>query len=124
MSKSSELDRTAKLYILDCIDNSGFNDDTLNTQEKIDFLKETFYSEYKWRIDQMGEQKAMAVYISGLPSSFNIAYSNDDILKLAVKWGSIPEDYTENQAYKIIENWFNFVAAKTCQLFKGFRIPK
>ena len=68
MSKSSELDKQAKLYILSCISNE--EDAPMSTQEKIDSLKETFKAEFEWRANQIGQQKAMAEYIAGLPTYF------------------------------------------------------
>lgn len=58
----------------------------------------------------------------GLPSSFNIAFTNYDILQLAYKWGSLKETDTESRKDKIIANYFNFIAVKTFQLFKKYKI--
>ena len=118
MSKSSELDKAAKLYILDSIDCEG------TTQEKIDFVRECFNSEYGWRVDQVGEVRALIDWLQGLPSAVNIAFYNDDIVSLAKAWGSIPEDATEKQEDKILENYWNFIANKLSQLMHGYRIPK
>ena len=124
MSKSSELDKTVKQYILDNIDDDYCETKTGLTVDRIAALKRAFYAEFGWRVDQLGEQKALAEWLQGLPSAVSIDFYNHDILDLAVKWGSIPKDYTEKQADKILDNWFNFIAAKTCQLFSGYRVPK
>jgi hypothetical protein len=65
--------------------------------------------------------KALAEYYSGLPSICNIEYRHFAILELAVKWGSIPEDATEKEEDKILENWFLFIANKTLQLFRKYK---
>ncbi len=127
MSISSELDKTVKLYILECISSEGYDEEPYfnkceTHQEKIDFLQARFKSEYQWSIDRVGEQKAMTEWLQGL--SINIDYMNWDILKLAEKWGSIPEHPTQAQEDKILNNWFIFIANKTLQLFRGYRIPK
>ena len=125
MSKSSVLDRTAKNYILDNIDNSSYSDKELDTTEKkIAFLKESFYDEYGWRVAQVGEHKALIDWFQGLPSSCYVDFQNYEILELAKTWDSIPEDATEKQEDKILDNWWNFIAVKTGQLFSGYHIPK
>ena len=124
MSKSSELDKTVKLYIIEAIDPDYVEAEENNIIELIYGLKTAFYAEYGFMVDRVGEQKALAEWLQGLPSAVSIDFYNHDILDLAVKWGSIPKDYTEKQAEKILDNWFNFIAAKTCQLFSGYRIPK
>lgn len=127
MSKSNELDKVSKLYILDCIDSEGYEDCTYfnqceTAQDKINFIQARFKSEYQWRVDQVGEQIALTDWLQGL--AINIDYMNYNILNLAVKWGSIPENATEKQEQKILDNWFNFIAAKIGQLFRGYRVPK
>ena len=121
MSKSSDLSKVAKQYIIDSIDNSGYSDQKLGEQEKIKFLRDTFRIEKQWEIDQIGELKALASHIQGLPSYFNIEYRNHEILKIAVKWGSLPVDATEQQEQKILDNWPNFIANKTTQLFRTIK---
>jgi len=124
MSKSSELDQKVKRYIIDCIDGSGYDVELKTTAEKIDFLRDCFEREYGHEIKRQGQQKALAEYFAGLPSCCTVAFYNTDILALAVEWGSLPENATEKQEDKILENWFSFIAAKTVQMFNGYRVPK
>jgi hypothetical protein len=42
-----------------------------------------------------------------------------EILELAKEWGSLPADATERQEQAILDNWFNFAANKTAQLFRA-----
>jgi hypothetical protein len=122
MTKRVKLDRTAKEYILDAIDSEGYEIRTETEAEKIAFLADTFQKEYGFAIKRYGAQKALAEWIMGLPSAFNIDFENYKILQIAVEWGSLPKDYTEKQADKILANWFNFISAKTLQLFRKHKI--
>jgi hypothetical protein len=110
MSKSSELDKAVKLYLLECIEGD------------IETTKDRFTSEYGWRIDRIGKIRSIAEWLQGL--ALNIAFYNHDIIELAKAWGSIPEDATEKQKQKILDNYWIFMANKLHQLFEGYRVPK
>ncbi len=120
MSKSSELDRAAKIYILQCISETT-EGEPMNIQESLIYINKRFESEYGWRVEQVGPQKAMRDWLQGL--AINIAFYNCDIIDLAIEWGSLPTDHTEKQAYKITGNYFNFIACKLLQLINGYRVP-
>jgi hypothetical protein len=122
VSKRVKLDRTVKQYILDCIDSENYDIKVNTDKEKLQFLFNTFQSEYKWQIERVGQYKAFTEWLMGLPSAFNVEFQNYDILQLAIKWESLPKDYTEKQADKILENWFNFITVKTFQLFRKHKI--
>ena len=98
-----------KNYILDCIDSE---DDLINKEltkeEKIKYLFDRFYSEYGFMVERVGKQKAIAEWLSGL--AIDIAFTNYDIVKLAVKMGSLDEDPTEKERDQIVNNYFNFIA--------------
>ena len=64
----------------------------------------------------------MIEWLQGL--ALPIAFYNSDILQLAKDWGSIPHDATEKQEYKILDNYWRFMAAKILQLIDGYRVPK
>jgi hypothetical protein len=121
--KNMKLDKVVKDYILDAIDCTQYEGvECKDGKEYLAFLYKTFKAEYGWNIERVGEVSAFKEWMQGLPSSFNIDFENYKILQLAVKWGSIPENYTERQADKILENWFNFIAVKTFQLFKHYKV--
>lgn len=105
-------------YILNSIDADGYDNDApmSTTKEKLAFLDKTFRAEYGWAISRMGYQNAMKEWAQGLPSAFNVAYLNYEIIKLAYEWGSLSTGASEKEEYKIVENWFNFIAAKTTML--------
>lgn len=118
MSKSTELSKAAKKYLIDSI--AWDECDDMTAAEKIAFCKSEFerVANYPYNIKRFpNEQNRLADWLAGLPIS--IAYTNYDILQLAVAWGSIPADYSEKQAEKILENYFNFMAAKLLQLFNA-----
>ncbi len=120
MSKSSELDRAAKTYILQCISETT-EGESMTIQESLDYINKRFESEYGWRVKQVGPQRAMIDWLQGL--AINIAFYNCDIIKLAVEWESLPLNHTEKQADKITDNYFNFIACKLLQLINGYRVP-
>ena len=124
-AKGNQLTRQAYAYILKSIDSSEYKDEEYfnkceTDKDKIKFLNAVFNAEYGFFINRLGEQKAVEEWLRGLPSSINIDFNYSDILAIAIEWGAIPENYTESQADKIIKNWFNLIAAKTCQLFRKY----
>ena len=122
MSKSTELDKKVKSYILSTIEDDGNGTELNNNAEKCSHLKERFSAEYGWRVNQVGRQKAMIDWLQGL--ALNIEFMNYRILKLAVLWGSIPDKATTKQENKILDNYWSFMAVKTLQLIDGYRVPK
>jgi hypothetical protein len=106
-------------YILGCIDLEG------SDAEKLEYLRERFVSEYCHanNLKYYGSyQKCLAGWIAGRPSCFNVDFENYRILELAREWGSIPANASERMEDKILGNWFNFIAAKTLQLFRKNQI--
>lgn len=115
---ASKLDSKVFPYILNAIDCEGYNVECNTPEQKLQFLYDTFKSEYGWNISRMGTQRAFAEWLQGLPSSFNIDYTYSDIIRLGKKWGSIPQDATERQEDKLTDNWWNFITVKTFQLMR------
>jgi hypothetical protein len=72
-----------------------------------------FYSEYNHEIQRYGEQVAMKNWLSGL--ALDIPYYNEDILQLALFFGSIDSLNNDKVNNKIINNYFNFIACKILQ---------
>jgi len=56
--------------------------------------------------------------------AIDIAYTNYDIVELAKKWGSLSDNPTNAECEWITSNYFDFMAAKTIQLFNGYRLPQ
>jgi hypothetical protein len=120
--KNMKLDAYAKAYILNCIDGSGYDRDLTTDYGRLKFLVETFDSEYQWHIKQVGPQKAFSEWLTGLPSACTVEYRNFEIIQIAKQWGSIPEDASEAQEQKILDNWFSFLANKALQMFKKYKV--
>jgi len=125
MSKSSELDQTVKLYIISRIDSDGYDvPEPKTTAQKIAFVQDCFNKEYGFNIAQVGRQTAVMNWLQGLPSAMSIEYMNHNILIMAETWGSLPPNASEVKQDKILDNYWNFMAAKLCQLFDGYHVPK
>jgi len=125
MSKSTELDKKAKLYLLDAMRSyleDDYEIDTFNNNEIIDFIKSDFYSTHQWSIDRYGRQKSLTDWLQGLALPIDFYYC--DIIQLAKDWGSIPHNATQKQEDKICDNYWSFMANKLGQLFDGYRVPK
>ena len=124
--KTKDLNAKVFPYILDCIDSEPYEVKTETEKEKLEFLYNTFISEswheYNQKYYKGNIVNGFAGWIAGLPSIFNIDFTNFNVLQLAVLWGSVPEDACEKQEEKILNNWFNFIACKTFQLFKKYKI--
>ena len=112
-------------YIFDCID---FSDYDINPETEKEQLQEVFnefnrVAVYPNNLKRFGNYQLMfADYLMGLPSNFNVDFENYKILKIAKKWGSIPEEATEKQEDKILSNWWNFIASNTFKLFRKYKI--
>jgi len=97
-----------KKYILGTIE-TGINDEPLKTdQEKIKYIFDRFNSEYGFMIERVGKQKAMSEWLSGL--ALDLEYYYSDIIKLAIKMGSIDENPSEKMQSKICEKYWDFMA--------------
>jgi len=102
-------------YIVSCISSE---DVELTTDlEKVNHCYNRFVDEkWHWEKKQRGAnlQKSFADWLQGL--AIAIDFENYRIIELAKEWGALPIDATEKQEDKLLENWFNFFAAKFLQL--------
>lgn len=126
MSRSTELDTKAKLYLISAM-RDYLNDEivdayNLPSRDIIATVKNRFNSEYGWLVERYGEHNALTDWLQGL--ALPIEYSDYDIINLAMSWGSIAKTATPLQKYKITENYWSFMANKLRQLFDGYRVPK
>ena len=123
--KRSELNKVVFAYILDAIDGEGYGKTLTTEVEKLSFLAATFKGEYCYpeNLRYYGScQETLKNWIMGLPSSFNIDYENYRIIELAKLWDCLPQDATDKQEDKILDNWFNWIATKTIQLMKKHNV--
>jgi len=125
--KTAELNNKVYPYIMDAITPENYEVICNSDKEKLQFLYNTFITEYWHEYNKKYYKNIISAFSSwlmGLPSCFGIDFENYVILQIAKKWGSIPENATERQEDKILENWFNFIACKTFQLFKKYKIDQ
>ena len=123
MTNSMATDRHIKTFLINSIDASGYDAEPQTVAERIAFLHDTFNSEHGYYVERIGQQAAVALWLSGLPSALPIPCYYGDIIALAVETGGLVADHTGKQADEIYQNYFNFMAAKVCQLFNGCRVP-
>jgi hypothetical protein len=118
-SANAKVKAKINAYILNCIDGEAYERTPETDQQKLLFLATTFKSEYCYKnnFKRYGTvQRIMAEWIMGLPSCFNVAFYNSDILEIAKTFGNLPETMTEKQEQKVIDGWFMFIAGKTLEL--------
>jgi hypothetical protein len=105
----TEYKKNYKSYILDCLDSEDdLIDKSLTEQEKINYLFDRFNSEYGFMVQRVGKQNALAEWLSGL--AISIDYYYEDIIKLAVKMGSIDANPSEELQERVCNNYWNFMA--------------
>jgi hypothetical protein len=104
----TEYKKNYKKYILDCVELDCEEKPIKTDEEKIKYIFDRFYSEYGFMVERVGKQKAIAEWLSGL--AINIECYYGDIIKLAVKMGSIDENASEKIKDKVCENYFPFMA--------------
>jgi hypothetical protein len=110
-------------HILDNIDNSGYGGESLaSDKDKLQFLAETFKSEYGWAIARYGVTGAMKEWLSGLPSSIHVPFYNHDILEKAEQWGMIDKNATDDQQYEFLEEWFWTYAREIHKMMREFKV--
>lgn len=106
--------------ILAMIDN-----EKVTPEGKLFELFQAFRSEYNTPYSQKvypSVQDRLEQWLRGLPSIINHPFSNYDILQWAIKIGTLPENHTEKQADKILENYWRWLAASIVQLGSKFKV--
>jgi hypothetical protein len=89
-------------------------------KDRLQFVMDCFKSEYCFdnNLKLYGSvQNTFANWLMGIPSAFSVAIYHQEILELAKTWGDLKENATEKDEQKILDNWFNFCAAKFLQLY-------
>lgn len=118
MRLTKEQNQTVRQYIIDSIDSEPYEVETETDQEKLAFLYKTFQAEKGWEIER-GSKPVIEIFkdwLQGLPTCFNIEFENYKILELAKSWETLPENPTEKQEDKILNNYWHFIANKTMLL--------
>ena len=104
----TEYKKNYKKYILDCVQLDNEEKELKTDQEKINYIFDRFNSEYGWNIERVGKFKAMSEWLSGLALPIEFYY--DDIVKLAIKMGSIDENPSDKLRYRVEQGYFDFMA--------------
>ena len=104
----TEYKKNYKNYILSTIETDGEDKPLKTEKEKIDYIFNRFNSEYGFMIERVGEQKALAEWLSGL--ALDIEYYDDAIVDLAIKLGSINSDPSNKLRTQVNQNYWNFMA--------------
>jgi len=104
----TEYKKNYKNYILSNIHEDIEGNPISSEADKINYIFDRFNSEYGWRVNQVGKAAAMVDWLQGL--ALNIEFYNDEIIKLAIRLGSIDENPSEKLQDRVIENYWNFMA--------------
>jgi len=114
-------DQAAKRHILDAARHSW--DDNNETPPASNFeLCEHIKQRFDHEAQHNGEQAACCNWLQGL--ALNIEFMNHNILELAQDWGALPVNPTEKQQAQILKGYWDYMAAKTLQLMRGYHVPK
>ena len=97
-----------KEYILSCIEDDIDGKPLKSDTDKINYIFKRFYSEYGFRVQQVGKFAAMTDWLQGL--ALNIEYWDDAIIDLAIRLGSIDENPSEKLQHKVSANYWRFMA--------------
>ena len=104
----TEYKKNYKNYILSTIETDNEDKPIKTDNEKIKYIFDRFNSEYGFMINRVGKQKAMSEWLSGL--ALNIEFYYDDIVKLAVKMGSIDPNPNDKLRNRVEQGYFDFMA--------------
>ena len=104
----TEYKKNYKEYILNCVQTDNEDKPFKTDQDKINYIFDRFYSEYGFMIERIGKQKAMSKWLSGL--ALDIEHYYDDIVKLAIKLGSIDENPSDKIKQKVEQGYFDFMS--------------
>lgn len=105
--------------ILDAVRQDDGMENASN-QQLVAHLHKRFKSEYGYRVQQVGAMTAMTDWLQGL--AINIPYMNYEIIELAKKEGSLPQNATDAQEQKILDNYWHFMANQVLKLFRKYKV--
>jgi hypothetical protein len=107
-----------KKYLLSIIDFEGYDLDPQpqSDNERVLAAYKIACQEVGYIQEREGKQAMIEYWFSGLCAIVPLPYLYCDIIPLAKKWGSLPENPTEKQESKICENWFKYLACQFCQM--------
>lgn len=114
-------------FIIESINTEGHDVNPQTEREKLQFLANCIYNEkIKFHKDWLryygNLQNCLKDWLQGVPGAINLPIYYSEIMELAVKFNSVPENYTDKQYEKIISNFYSFIACKILQLFSKYDI--
>jgi hypothetical protein len=128
MKSRTDKSNSVKSYILENLeipDGHGNTPENPTTKEVLTFhyLEFRRVANYDHNLRRYPNEIArFADYIMGLPSGFNTAFTNYDILRLGEQWGFLDEHSTEKKQEVFIAGWFNHIANKFFQLCRKYEV--
>jgi len=124
---TKDLNQLVFTYILDdcipCVEDlrNEYNVSLINDKERVSFVYETFKenANHPYNLQRFpNEIERFGDWLRGVPGVMDVDQWNESQIHLAKKWGSIPQNATESQENKIVNNFYNFIANKFFQLKK------
>jgi hypothetical protein len=123
-------DKNYSKYLLSFAIENRLKDDNkthYNLEMRKHYLRDKFYNEAGYQVEKVGLQKALADWLAGLP--LNIPYTNGEIVKFSVYMGSanptkckMEGDFNAYE-WKIINNYWLFMANQIIKIFKSIKKP-
>lgn len=108
-----------KAYLLANIDGSSYDVELSTDAERVNFIAGAFAREYGWALKRMSRNKALAEWLAGLPWVLTVDFYNSDVLARAVVLGLLPEDASEEQEARLLENWWLYLGRILGRLIDG-----
>ena len=81
-----------------------------------------FYSEYEWRVKQVGKRQAMIDWLSGL--ALSLPCYNGEVIDLAIEMGSIDDNPSDQLIDRVLANYFPFMASIVLDMEKDILEPE
>lgn len=109
MTKSQN-QTAVKQYLLSVI--YGYEESLLNSsdEEKVKGLFDVFFSEYGFRVKQVGLQNALRDWLQGLTSVVPVEFKNHEIIELLKEWNLLDEKSTEAKEDKLLDQYWDMLA--------------
>ena len=118
MSNKQIIQKQAREYLMSVVDGSDYDVVTETEQQKKEFIKETFWSEYGDNVKRVGLQKACEDYLKGLPSSCSVEYWNGEIINMLKSWGVIKETMREETQYKKVDEYWIRLSSELSEIVR------
>lgn len=123
------MEKNLRNYILDCIDGDSYGV-TFNEslppfdleRSKVNFLLTTFWDEYCRQYTshrQVNGIRLLASWFQGLPSCFNLTFSDYDIEQIGREWGYVTSESTRDN---FVRNWWIILACGVKELVFELRM--